>query len=104
MWLTAQTRTSGILISLAHAQAERDDRTQTERHYVTDGMAPPLDRVWRTIRESLCIPLFEGPEEFVRREQEAIDHGGTAITEFWRHLGLTFSPRAIVSTSRWHHL
>jgi hypothetical protein len=93
MWLTVQTRTSEMLISLAHAQAERDDRTETHRDYVTEGLAAPLDRVWRAICECLDIPLFDGPEEFVRREQEAIDRGGSAIIEFWRHLGLTFRPQ-----------
>lgn len=92
MWLTVQTRTSEMLISLAHAQAERDHLTDVQREYVTDRLAAPLDRAWRAICDCLDIPLFDGPEDFVRVEQEAIDHAGTAIVEFWRRLGLTFRP------------
>lgn len=34
--------------------------------------------------------IFSGASRFVASEQEAVEHGGKGIIEFWRRLGLTF--------------
>lgn len=92
MWLMVQPKTSEMMISLAHAQAERDHLSDGGRDCVTSGLAAPLDHAWRAVCDCLEIPLSDGPEHFARAEQEAIDRAGSVIVELWRHLGLTFRP------------
>lgn len=91
MWSGVQADTSSLLVALAHAQSEHDHAID-DGHSVAASSGAPMASMWEAVRQSFCLDIFDGAEQFVVSEQEAIRRGGEAIVEFWRAVGLTFTP------------
>lgn len=87
--------TDGVLIALAHAQAELD----AEQHpapSAADALASEdfegIQDLWQATRTHLTAAFApSSAPAFVEREQASAEAVGTAIVSFWGAFGLTFS-------------
>lgn len=95
MWLEVQSATSQILIALAHAQAEADgsgDERAPATEPAADSVAP-LHVLWSKVHGVLgTTPILAEPAQFARAEQRVLDDAGGMIVDYWRDLGLEFTP------------
>lgn len=97
MWVESQTKTSQILIALAHGQAVADFSREGSETTVTSSLrnrCEPLHRLWSIIHEeSQKLSVTEGdPAVFYAEEQQVLDTCGRAIVSFWSDIGLSFTP------------
>lgn len=97
MWIESQTKTSQVLIALAHAQAVADFARDGSRATVTTPVraeCEPLHRLWSIIHEEAQkLSVAEGdPAAFYHDEQLVLDTCGDAIVAFWTDIGLSFTP------------
>lgn len=98
MWGEIQPKTSEILITLAHAQAEVDApmrRTEEDSaECKTIEVSGPLRELWSGVHEVfLSTPLAPEVDEFAEIERDALDKTGELLLQFWQNIGLTFRPQ-----------
>ncbi len=93
MWVQVQTGTRELLVVLAHAQAEVDAASPQEGSVTDTRGFGPLHVCWRDIHQLFrSFPPLLGPQQYGLAEPHVLNSGSKLILEFWKAMGLTFTP------------